>query len=94
VTGGSGGKVADDTLTADDVLESSLGRVPDAHKLEEPQWERPTRVPCRAKASVSADKIDAPGASSRATVSFAWTEMPARSRHERLCFPLRDPPIP
>jgi hypothetical protein len=34
VTGGSGGKVADDTLTGDDVLESSLGKVPDADKLD------------------------------------------------------------
>jgi hypothetical protein len=34
VTGGSGGKVADNTLTGDDVLESGLGKVPDADTLD------------------------------------------------------------
>jgi hypothetical protein len=34
VTGGSGGKVADNSLTGDDVLESSLGKVTDADALD------------------------------------------------------------
>jgi hypothetical protein len=34
VTGGSGGKVADDSLTGADVLESSLGKVADADTLD------------------------------------------------------------
>jgi hypothetical protein len=34
VTGGPGGKVADDTLTGDDILESSLGKIGDADTLD------------------------------------------------------------
>ena len=34
VSGGSGGKIADDTVTGDDILESSLGKVGDADTLD------------------------------------------------------------
>jgi hypothetical protein len=34
ISGGSGGKIADDTVTGDDILESSLGKVGDADTLD------------------------------------------------------------